>query len=114
MACALFPLSQLLKMHADICAADFEMQLAGASQPMVAASRARLSGSAAVARQATLPPRTAEVSCPAFRLQTAARRHWRRLGALLVACHVGAAPPNKCRSSCCCCCCCPYHRGGCL
>ncbi len=42
------------------------MRLAGASQPMVAASRARLSGAAAVARQATLPPQTAEVSLAAL------------------------------------------------
>jgi hypothetical protein len=58
------PMSKLLKLHADACMADFEMRLAGASQPMVAASRARLSGAAAVARQATLPPQTAERRLP--------------------------------------------------
>ena len=59
---------QMLKLHVDACLADFEMRLAGASQPMVAATRARLSGAAAVARQATLPPQTTEVHCRCPRL----------------------------------------------
>lgn len=54
-------LSQMLKLHADVALHDFEMRLAGASRPFVSTSGARLSGVAAVSRQATAPPQTREV-----------------------------------------------------
>ena len=51
----------MLKLHADVALDDFEMRLAGASRAFVSTSGARLSGTAAVARQATAPPHTREV-----------------------------------------------------
>jgi hypothetical protein len=51
----------MLKLHADVALDDFELRLAGASRAFVSTSGARLSGTAAVARQATAPPHTREV-----------------------------------------------------
>lgn len=51
----------MLKLHADVAVDRFDMRLAGASRPFVCATQARLSGDAAVARQATAPPQTRPV-----------------------------------------------------
>ncbi|KAL4444145.1 hypothetical protein ABPG75_011882 [Micractinium tetrahymenae] len=58
------PMSKMLKLHADVGLDDFEMRLAGASAPFVGAAGVRLSGTAAIARQATAPPQTAERRLP--------------------------------------------------
>jgi hypothetical protein len=55
------PMCKLLKLHADLALDGFEMRLAGTSRPFVAASHVLISGTAAVARQATAPPQTREV-----------------------------------------------------